>query len=50
MESLSAEFEAVPWIFRKLANRKQKNLKVSFCSPTEPHQCKSSVNQTWHGF
>ena len=31
---------------KHLTNKKQENLKVTFCIPTEPHHCKSSVNDT----
>ena len=33
-------------ISKNLANKKQKNLKLTFYNPTKPHHCKSSVNDT----
>ena len=33
-------------ISKNFTNQKLKNRKVNFCNPTEPHYCKSSVNDT----
>ena len=43
----------------KTSQMRKKNLKVTFCNPTEPHTCKNSVSGTvikfflnlpWHRF
>ena len=33
-------------ISENITKKKQKNLKVTFCNPTEPLHCKSSINDT----